>query len=31
MVSGNSTAGIHYTADAVSMPNYGKMAMGIEA
>ena len=32
MVSGNSTAGMaYYTADAVSMPNYGKMAMGIEA
>ncbi len=32
MMSGTSTVGLaYYTADAVSMPNYGKMAKGIEA
>jgi len=32
MLSGNTTAGLaHYANDAISLPNYGKMAQGIEA
>ena|SRR3972149_2446277 len=32
MISGNSSATLsHYATDAVSMPNYGKMAQGIDA
>jgi ketosteroid isomerase-like protein len=32
MVSGNTTAALsYYASDAVSLPNYGKMATGIEA